>query len=99
MIDKKYVSRNDLKMYGLHNLKFTRNRPLNKIFLTADYNTEVSKSNYNITFVVELDAQRNTKLDMVTLCKEMLLTVEKFKGMKVTDQKKYAEEHGEKIDY
>lgn len=98
MIDKKYISRNDLKMYGLRNLKFTRNRPLNKIYLDSDYQMEIGKSMYDITFSVELDAQRNTKLDMVMLCKEMLMFVENFKTLKVSEQKKYAEEHGEKLD-
>lgn len=98
MIDKKYISRNDLKMYGLRNLKFTRNKPLNKIYLDSDYQMEIGKSMYDITFSVELDAQRNTKLDMVMLCKEMLMFVENFKTLKVSEQKKYAEEHGEKLD-
>lgn len=97
MINKRYILRNDLKMIGLENLKFTRNRSLKKIYLSADYRSEIGKSEYLITFDVSLDEFKNGKLDMVNLCREMLNTFENFKNMKATDQKKYAEEHGRKL--
>lgn len=97
MLNKKYILRHDLKVLGLENLKFTRNRSLKKIYLSADYRSEIGKTDYLITFDVSLDEFRNTKLDMVNLCREMLNTFENFKAMKTTEQKKYAEEHGRKL--
>ncbi len=98
MLTKKYYKRDDLKVLGFQNLSFYANRELNKIFLTADYKANIGKSTYKISFTVEADKQKTSSRSIELLCRNMVITLDNFHNMKVTEQKKYAEENGDKID-
>jgi hypothetical protein len=98
MLTKKYYSRTDLKVLGFQNLSFYANRELNKIFLTADYFLKIGKSTYKTSFTVEADKERTAIRSIESLCRGMVINFDKFSNMKAADQKKFAEEHGEKID-
>ena len=98
MLTKKYYNRTDLKVLGFQNLSFYANRELRKIFLTADYKANIGKSTYKISFTVEADKQNTSIRSIELLCREMVKSLDNFTNMKVTEQKKFAEEHGEKID-
>ena len=98
MIQKKYVTRTDVKVAGFSNLKFYGNIELKKVYLSADKTIEISKQPYSITFTVEADRQNTSLRNIERLCRLMLEELQSFNEMKVADKKKYAEEHGEKID-
>jgi hypothetical protein len=99
MLNKRYYNRTDLKVLGFQNLSFYANRELNKIFLSADYFLKVGKSTYKTQFTVEAEKQNTSTRSIESLCREMVISFHKFSDMKAADQKKFAEEHGEKIDY
>jgi sialic acid synthase SpsE len=60
MINKKYVSRTDLKVAGFSNLQFYGNTELKKVFLSADIETEIGKQKYKVTMTVEADRQNTS---------------------------------------
>lgn len=99
MLNRKYIFRNDLRNIGFIDLRFTRDRKLKKVYLSAKNTVEIGKSKYEVIFNVESDEARNTKIDMVTLCRLMYESFENFKTLKLSEQRKYAEENGEKVDY
>ena len=99
MLTKKYYSRTDLKVLGFQNLSFYANRELNKIFLTADYYAKVGKSTYKTSFTVEADKERTSIRSIESLCRSMVKSLDNFTNMKAAEQKKFVEEHGDKIDY
>lgn len=98
MINKKYVSRTDLKVAGFNNFQFYGNTQLKKVFLSADIQTEIGKSEYKITFTVEADRQNTSIRNVERLCRLMLEELQSFNDKKAADKKKFAEEHGDKID-
>jgi hypothetical protein len=98
MLTKKYYSRTDLKVLGFQNLSFYANRELNKIFLTADYFAKVGKSTYKTSFTVEADKERTSIRSIESLCRAMVKSLDNFENMKAAEQKKFVEEHGDKID-
>ena len=98
MLTKKYYNRTDLKVLGFQNLSFYGNRELGKVFLTADYFHKVGKSTYKTSFTVEADKERTSIRSIESLCRAMVKSLDNFKNMKAADQKKFAEEHGDKID-
>jgi hypothetical protein len=98
MIEKKYVTRTDVKVAGFSNLKFYGNIGLKKVYLSADKTIEISKQPYKINFTVEADRQSTSIRNIERLCRLLLEELRSFNDMKVADKKKYAEEHGEKID-
>ena len=98
MLTKKYYSRTDLKVLGFQNLSFYANRELNKIFLTADYFAKVGKSTYKTSFTVEADKERTSIRSIESLCRAMVKSLDNFTNMKAAEQKKFVEEHGDKID-
>ena len=98
MLEKKYYSRTDLKVLGFQNLSFYANRELNKVFLTADYFAKVGKSNYKTSFTVEADKARTSARSIESLCRAMVKSLDDFTNMKASDQKKFAEEHGDKVE-
>ena len=98
MINKKYVSRTDLKVAGFSNFQFYGNHELKKVFLTADIETEVGKQKYKVTMTVEADRQNTSIRNIEKLCRLMLEELESFNDKKAADKKKFAEEHGDKID-
>lgn len=98
MLTKKYYNRNDLKVLGFQNLSFYGNKELNKIFLTANYNANIGKSTYKISFTVEADKQKTSSRSIELLCRNMVITLDNFNNMKTTEQRKFAEENGDKID-
>jgi len=98
MLEKKYYSRTDLKVLGFQNLSFYANRELNKIFLTADYSHKVGKSTYKTSFTVEADKERTSIRSIESLCRKMVKSLDEFLNMKTSEQKKFVEEHGEKVD-
>jgi hypothetical protein len=98
MLTKKYYSRTDLKVLGFQNLSFYANRELNKIFLTADYFAKVGKSTYKTSFTVEADKERTSIRSIESLCRAMVKSLDNFQNMKAAEQKKFVEEHGDKID-
>jgi len=98
MLNKKYYSRTDLKVLGFQNLNFYANRELGKVFLTADYFHNVGKSTYKTSFTVEADKERTSIRSIESLCRCMVKKLDDFKDMKASDQKKFAEEHGDKVD-
>ena len=98
ILDKKYYNRTDLKTLGFQNLNFYGNQELGKVFLTADYFAKVGKSTYKTSMTVEADKQRTAVKSVELLCRKMVESLDNFFNMKAADQKKFAEEHGEKID-
>jgi hypothetical protein len=98
MLTKKYYNRTDLKILGFQNLSFYANKELNKIFLSADYFHKVGKSTFKTSFTVEADKQRTAVKSVELLCREIIKSLDNFNNMKSTDQKKFIEEHGEKVD-
>jgi hypothetical protein len=98
MLTKKYYNRTDLKVLGFQNLSFYANRELGKVFLTADYFHKVGKSTYKTSFTVESDKERTATRSIESLCRCMVKSLDDFTSMKAADQKKFAEEHGDKID-
>lgn len=99
MLNKRYIFRNDLRNIGFIDLKFTRDRKLKRVYLSAKNTVEIGKSKYEVIFSVECDEARNSKIDMVTLCRLMYENFLNFKTLKLAEQRKYAEENGEKVDY
>jgi hypothetical protein len=99
MLTKKYVSRTDLKVAGFSNFQFYGNHELKKVFLSADIKKEIGKQQYNVTFTVEADRQNTSIRNIEKLCRLMLEELESFNDKKAADKKKFAEEHGDKIDY
>jgi len=99
MINKKYVTRTDLKVAGFSNLQFYGNTELKKVFLSADIKTEIGKSKYKITMTVETDRQNTSIRNIEKLCRLMLEELVTFNDKKAADKKKFAEEYGDKIDY
>lgn len=95
---KKYITRTDLKVVGFGDLRFYKNRSLNKAFLEAKLNYTFKDSKYLINFLVEADDERTSQRAIEKLCRLMILRYEAFIGMKATEQKKFIEEYGEKID-
>jgi hypothetical protein len=98
MLTKKYYNRTDLKVLGFQNLSFYANRELNKIFLTADYFAKIGKSTYKTSFTVEADKQTTSTRSIESLCRAMVKSLDDFTNMKAADQKKFAEEHGDKVE-
>lgn len=98
MLSKKYYSRTDLKVLGFQNLSFYGNQQLNKVFLTADYFAKVGKSTFKTSFTVEADKQRTSIRNIEMLCRKMVESLDNFTNMKAADQKKFIEEHGDKVD-
>jgi len=98
MITKKYYTRTDLKTLGFQNLSFYANAALNKVFLTADYNANIGKSTYKVSFTAEADKQKTSIRSIEVLCRTMLESLDNFNKMKAADQRKFAEENGEKVD-
>lgn len=98
MLTKKYYNRTDLKVLGFQNLSFYANRELGKIFLTADYFATIGKSTYKTSFTVEADKQTTSTRSIELLCREMVKSLDNFTNMKAADQKKFCEEHGDKVD-
>ena len=98
MLNKKYISRTDLKVAGFSNLQFFGNHELKKVFLSADIKTEIGKQQYNVTFTVEADRQNTSLRNIERLCRLMLEELVSFNDKKAADKKKFAEEHGDKID-
>jgi hypothetical protein len=98
MLNKKYISRTDLKVAGFNNLQFFGNHELKKVFLSADIKTEIGKQQYNVTFTVEADRQNTSLRNIEKLCRLMLEELVSFNDKKAADKKKFAEEHGDKID-
>jgi hypothetical protein len=98
MLTKKYYNRTDLKVLGFQNLSFYGNRELGKVFLTADYFHKVGKSTYKTSFTVEADKERTSIRSIESLCRAMVKSLDDFTNMKAADQKKFAEEHGDKIE-
>lgn len=94
MLTKKYITRTDLKVAGFSNLEFTVNRRENKVHLTADYNTIVSKSNYKVQFEVESELLRTSSRSIEKLCRMMLEKLVSFQTLKTAEQKKFALENG-----
>ena len=98
MINKKYVSRTDLKVAGFNNFQFYGNHELKKVFLSADIETEVGKQKYKVTMTVEADRQNTSIRNIEKLCRLMLEELQSFNDKKAADKKNFAEEHGDKID-
>ena len=61
MLNKKYITRTDLKVAGFSNLEFTVNRPESKVHLTADYTNEIGKVKYKIQFEVEKEIKKRER--------------------------------------
>ena len=96
--DKKYITRTDLKVVGFGDLRFFKNRSLNKIFLEAKLNYTFKDSKYLINFLVETDDERTSQRAIEKLCRLMILRYEAFINMKINEQKKFIEEYGEKAN-
>ena len=98
MLTKKYITRTDLKVAGFSNFSFFGNKDLNKVYLSADIKTEIGKQEYKVTFTVESDRQSTSQRNIEKLCRLMLEELVSFNDKKAADKKKFAEEHGEKVD-
>ena len=55
VLNKKIITRTDLKVAGFSNLRFYKNRSVGKIFLDADYVLDVKASKYKVSITVEAD--------------------------------------------
>lgn len=98
MIVKKYYTRDDVKIAGFSNLKFYGNKELDVVFLSADLNHKISRTNYKITFTVENERLNTSQRNIEMLCRKMLIELDNFLNMKSSEQKQYAEMKGEKIE-
>lgn len=94
----KYYNRTHLKIAGLSNFYFSGDRENNKVFLSADYITDIGKGKYKISLNVEADKERTSSRNINNLVKLMIEKLEDFKSLKVTDQKKMAELIGERYE-
>lgn len=94
MLNKKYITRTDLKVAGFSNLEFTVNRPESKVHLTADYTFDNGKVKYKILFEVETQLERTSQRSIEKLCRMMLEKLVLFQTLKTAEQKKYANEYG-----
>ena len=98
VLNKKIITRTDLKVAGFSNLRFYKNRSVGKIFLDADYVLDVKASKYKVSITVEADDERTSHRSIQTLCRLMLIKLCELKEMKVTELRKFAEDHGDKLD-
>ena len=94
MLNKKYITRTDLKVAGFSNLEFTVNRPESKVHLTADYTFDNGKVKYKILFEVETELERTSQKSIEKLCRMMLEKLALFQTLKTAEQKKFALENG-----
>jgi hypothetical protein len=94
MLNKKYITRTDLKVAGFSNLEFTLNRLENKVHLTADYTIDIGKVKYKINFEVETQLERTSQRSIEKLCRMMLEKLVLFQTLKSAEQKKFGLENG-----
>mgnify|MGYP000026154482 CR=1 FL=1 len=58
----------------------------------------VRRSTYKTSFTVEADKQNTSSRSIESLCRAMVKSLDNFENMKAAEQKKFVEEHGDKID-
>jgi hypothetical protein len=98
VLDKKIITRTDLKVAGFSNFRFYKNKSVGKIFLDADYVLDVKASKYKVSITVEADDERTSHRSIGMLCRLMLLKSCELKEMKVAELRNFAEDHGDKLD-
>lgn len=98
MVSKKYYNVDDLKRVGMKEINFQNNIDLNKMYLTTSLTKGIGKGNYSFQMVVETNFNKTLLRTKQELLRLMLEEYDNFLLMGITEQKKYALEHGEKID-
>lgn len=96
MLDKKYISRTDLKVAGFESLFFYVTEE-NRVGLKCKKVEKLNKDSYMVFWDVTCDRIGTSAKNMEHLCRLVLEAYESFKILKSVDRKRFLEENGVKI--